>query len=184
MARDRKRAKQRQQRRARAASRAGVSQRGPRDERRPEADGAPADERPAEADGAPNPLEHASAEAELAEAAERTGLPAEEFVGGDDGAIYEDEVTLDEEEPGEEAAIRPAPRRRGEPTVGGEAPRRGGNRFINFLRACVVELGRVQWPDRRQVTQATGVVLGFVVIAGAYLGLLDAVWSRVIDAIL
>jgi preprotein translocase subunit SecE len=172
MARDRKRAKQRQQRRARAASRAGVSPREPRDERTPEAD------------GAPNPLEHASADADLAEVAERTGLPAEEFVGDEDGAVYEDEVTLDEEEPGEEAAIRPARRRRGEPTVGGEAPRRGGNRFINFLRACVVELGRVQWPDRRQVTQATGVVLGFVVIAGAYLGLLDAVWSRVIDAIL
>ena len=55
---------------------------------------------------------------------------------------------------------------------------------MNFVRACVVELGRVQWPDRRQVTQATGVVLGFVVIAGAYLGVLDAVWSRVINAIL
>ena len=172
MARDRKRAKQRQQRRARAASRAGAGQQAPRDERRPEAD------------GAPNPLEHASADADLAEVSERTGLPAEEFIGDEDGAVYEDEVTPDEEEPGEEAAIRPTRRRRGEPTVGGEARRAGGNRFINFLRACVVELGRVQWPDRRQVTQATGVVLGFVVLAGADLGLLDAVWSRVIDAIL
>ena len=32
------------------------------------------------------------------------------------------------------------------------------------------ELQRVQWPDRRQVGQATAVVLGFVVIAGIYLG--------------
>jgi preprotein translocase subunit SecE len=173
MARDRKRAKQRQQRRARASSRAGT---------------APAERtrRPPDEDGraAPDPLEHASAETDLAEVAERTGLPAEEFVSDEDGAIYEDEVTVDEEEPGEETAIRPSRRRRGEPTVGGEAVRGGGNRFINFLRACVVELGRVQWPDRRQVTQATGVVLGFVVIAGAYLGLLDALWSRVMNAIL
>jgi preprotein translocase subunit SecE len=173
MARDRKRAKQRQQRRARAASRATVAPR----EREP---------RPPEDDlnEAPDPLEHASADSDLAEVAERTGLPAEEFVGGDDGAVYEDEVTADEEEPGEEAAIQPSRRRRGEPTAGAEVRRGGGNRFINFLRACVVELGRVQWPDRKQVTQATGVVLGFVVIAGAYLGLLDAVWSRVVDAIL
>jgi preprotein translocase subunit SecE len=175
MARDRKRAKQRQQRRSRAASRATVSpaerQRRPRDE-----DGA----------GAPAPLEHASADADIAEAAERTGLPADspEFADADGAEVYEDEVSRDEEEPGEEAAIRPPRRRRGQPTVGGETPRRGGNRFVNFLRACVVELGRVQWPDRKQVTQATGVVLGFVVIAGAYLGLLDAVWSRVVDAIL
>ena len=173
MARDRKRAKQRQQRRARASSRGGTAPAQP-----PAA--------PPEDDGRPSadPLEHASADSDLAEVAERTGLPAEEFVGDQDGAVFDDEVTKDEEEPGEEASIRPARRRRGEPTVGGEVHRGGGNRFVNFVRACVVELGRVQWPDRRQVTQATGVVLGFVVIAGAYLGVLDAVWSRVINAIL
>ena len=54
-------------------------------------------------------------------------------------------------------------------------PAAGGNRVINFLRASWAELQRVQWPDRRQVAQATAVVLGFVVIAGAYLGLADAV---------
>jgi preprotein translocase SecE subunit len=173
MARDRKRAKQRQQRRARAAAdRTGAE---PDDQpRRDEDDPAVA----------PNPLEHASADADLAEVSERTGLPAEEFVADEKGAVYEDEDTPDEEEPGEETAIRPTRRRRGDPAAAGETPRRGGNRFINFLRACVVELGRVQWPDRRAVTQATGVVLGFVVIAGAYLGLLDAVWSRVVNAIL
>jgi len=42
----------------------------------------------------------------------------------------------------------------------------------------------VQWPDRRQVGQATAVVLGFVVIAGAYLGLADAVAQRFVDLIL
>src|SRR6476661_10197074 len=174
MARDRKRAKQRQQRRARAGSRTGSTARD-RASERPDDDDALA---------APSPLEHASADADLAEVSERTGLPAEEFIGDEKGGVFEDEITPDEEEPGEEAAIRPSRPRRGEPTAGAEAPPRGGNRFINFLRACVVELGRVQWPDRRAVTQATGVVLGFVVIAGAYLGLLDAVWSRVVDAIL
>ena len=42
----------------------------------------------------------------------------------------------------------------------------------------------MQWPNRRQVGQATAVVLGFVVIAGGYLGLLDALWQPLIEAIL
>jgi preprotein translocase SecE subunit len=57
-------------------------------------------------------------------------------------------------------------------------------RTADFLRASANELRRVQWPDRRQVGQGTAVVLGFVLIAGAYLGLLDAIWNPVIKAIL
>jgi preprotein translocase subunit SecE len=64
------------------------------------------------------------------------------------------------------------------------APLRGGNRAIGFLRASWAELQRVQWPDRRQVTQATAVVLGFVAIAGAYLGLADVVAKELVEAIL
>jgi len=54
-------------------------------------------------------------------------------------------------------------------------------RFRAFLRASWAELQRVQWPDRRQVGQATAVVLGFVVIAGAFLGLADVVAERIVD---
>jgi preprotein translocase SecE subunit len=61
-------------------------------------------------------------------------------------------------------------------------PRRG--RLITFLGHCIDELRRVQWPDRRHVGQGTAVVLGFVVLAGGYLGLLDAVWRPLIEAIL
>jgi preprotein translocase subunit SecE len=57
-------------------------------------------------------------------------------------------------------------------------------RFIQFLFACWAELQRVQWPDRQALTTLTGVVLGFVLIAGGYLGLLDAIFSRIIQAIL
>ena len=42
----------------------------------------------------------------------------------------------------------------------------------------------MQWPDRRQVGQSTLVVLLFVIIAGGYLGLLDAVLKPLVDAIL
>jgi preprotein translocase subunit SecE len=61
---------------------------------------------------------------------------------------------------------------------------RGGPRFWQFLKACWAELQRVQWPDRRQVSQATAVVLGFVVIAGTYLGVADRVAKEIVDFIL
>jgi preprotein translocase SecE subunit len=60
--------------------------------------------------------------------------------------------------------------------------RRG--RALTFLRNSWEELKRVQWPDRRHVGQATAVVLGFVVLAGGYLGLMDAIWKPLVNAIL
>jgi preprotein translocase subunit SecE len=57
-------------------------------------------------------------------------------------------------------------------------------RFIAFLKASWAELQRVQWPDRRQVAQATAVVLGFVVVAGLYLGVADRVAQELVDLIL
>ena len=63
-------------------------------------------------------------------------------------------------------------------------PRRQRGRIITFLGHVVDELRRVQWPDRRQTAQGTAVTLGFVVVAGGVLGLMDALWKPLIDAIL
>jgi preprotein translocase SecE subunit len=63
-------------------------------------------------------------------------------------------------------------------------PRHHRNRLIGFLFAVWAELQRVEWPNRQTLTMLTGVVVVFVVIMGAYLGLLDAIFSRVIDKIL
>jgi preprotein translocase SecE subunit len=64
-------------------------------------------------------------------------------------------------------------------------PRKGlFGRAGDFLRASWAELKRVQWPDRRQVGQGTAVTVGFVIVAGAYLGALDAIWNPIIQAIL
>jgi preprotein translocase subunit SecE len=69
--------------------------------------------------------------------------------------------------------------------LGGRPPAKvGGNKVTSFLRASWAELQRVQWPNRRQVGQATAVVLGFVVIAGGYLGLADVISQKIVDAIL
>jgi preprotein translocase SecE subunit len=76
----------------------------------------------------------------------------------------------------------------GDPALPYEQPARAraeqGNRVFNFLRGCWAELQRVQWPDRRQVAQATGVVLGFVVIAAIFLGVADEISEQIVNAIL
>jgi preprotein translocase SecE subunit len=117
-------------------------------------------------------------EARLAEAgAVRPG--AEDDDGG--AAIYEDELG-DERERAPDAVEGDAVSDRD--IQHAEHPRRKRGRVFTFIGHCVDELRRVQWPNRRQVGQATAVVLGFVVIAGGYLGLLDALWKPLIEAIL
>ncbi len=125
----------------------------------------------------PGSLDNASGDVDEVEArivAGAAGIPAEDL--DDDGGSQPDpEEALDREQlghaAGDGAAVRPA-------------RRPSGSRLVNFIRASWAELQRVQWPDRRQVGQATAVVLGFVVLAGGYLGLLDAIFSRIIQAIL
>jgi preprotein translocase subunit SecE len=71
---------------------------------------------------------------------------------------------------------KPAPERRKEPRKRG--------RVANFLVQVWAELRRVQWPDRNQVTQATGVVVVFCFLAGAFLALFDYIFSELVTRIL
>ncbi len=67
------------------------------------------------------------------------------------------------------------------------APERRTNVFrqlIGFAQGSWRELQRVQWPDRRQVFQATGVVLGFVIVAGAFLGVASFAAQKIVNLIL
>jgi preprotein translocase subunit SecE len=88
-----------------------------------------------------------------------------------------DDATLETEAVGSAPAVR-------RETAPGAPTRKGGGRFLVFLRASWAELQRVQWPDRRQVAQATGVVIGFVIVAGLYLGVADWVAKQIVNAII
>jgi preprotein translocase subunit SecE len=65
-----------------------------------------------------------------------------------------------------------------------EEHHREHGRVVSFLIAVWAELQRVQWPDRQQLTSLTGITLMFVLIVGGYLGLLDAIFSKLVSAIL
>jgi len=53
-----------------------------------------------------------------------------------------------------------------------------------FFASVVKELRKVQWPDRETLVQASAVTLLFVAIAAAYLGVLDAIFSRLVDLLI
>jgi len=161
--------------------------------------------------GAPDPLEHATPDVELAEEQLAYGRPAEPEP---DDEADEEEFELEVEESIEDESIEDesiedeAPtdsrgRRRGRRgggrgydggAGGGElaVPSRGHvearenlpTRLIGFLQGSWRELQRVQWPDRRQVMQATGVVIGFVIVAAAFLGASDWVAGKLVTFIL
>jgi preprotein translocase subunit SecE len=165
MSRNRQRAKQRQaERRAErlAARRA--------DAPRPEtpADEEALEEAELEAGAPPSDLGFSDATLE----AEEEELAAEQDFEADE---------LDADEPALEAAGEPRRARRDGAQPHG---RRRHNRLIGFLIAVWAELRRVEWPDRQTLTMLTGVVLLFVIVMGAYLGLLDAVFSKVVNKIL
>jgi preprotein translocase subunit SecE len=151
--------------------------------RRPE----PVGSRRAQRDEPPVPIGHGTPDVELAEAQLALGRP---------------ELTEDEEEALDSELTGGA----GVPGVTGSAPQvesgpdsgatvgdaalpaerrpNPGARVVHFMQGSWRELQRVQWPDRRQVMQATGVVIGFVIIAGLYLGLADLVATKLMNLIL
>lgn len=72
------------------------------------------------------------------------------------------------------------------PTPAGRHPARPNPavRLVRFLQGSWRELQRVQWPDRPQVVQATGVVIGFVIIAGAFLAGGDWVAQKIVNFVI
>ena len=136
----------------------------------------------------PGSLDHASGEVEEVEAAivaGAAGVPADPDPEPDRSDSDSDSVALEDDFDAGAVEDERLGKGAGELSPGAAAPpHRGGSRLLNFFRACVAELKRVDWPNRRQVGQATAVVLGFVVVAGAFLGLADVVAQQIVDLIL
>jgi preprotein translocase subunit SecE len=62
--------------------------------------------------------------------------------------------------------------------VGASAQAGGRTGAVQFVRECWAELGRVQWPNRGQLWQATAVVILACFVVGVYLYALDSVFTR------
>jgi preprotein translocase subunit SecE len=160
----------------------------------------------------PGALEHASSEvdefdAALVRGAHGVPMPSEDLDSPDADASLDagDSVPVGASAPAASvggASVPPRPRsgalaasfpsdESGSASAAAALPgtRRGGRRLLlpralAFLRASWAELQRVQWPDRTQVSQATTVVLGFVAVAGVYLGAADWVAQKIVTFVL
>jgi preprotein translocase SecE subunit len=108
--------------------------------------------------------------------------PAPDFDTDDDELLEADETIADGTTARGPRGVRGDGDRK--PAPGEKIEERGGARLLEFFKAVWAELKRVQWPNRRQLFQLTGVVLFFVVVVGAYLGALDAILSKLIQGIL
>jgi preprotein translocase subunit SecE len=173
VARNRKRAKERRTRRPATgpASRPGVATaRADRERRDGERSGHEPEPTAEDLEATPGPIDHAAPDVELAEAQLAQHRPA--------SSDAEDDSGWEANQDSDAGELAPA-----SPTA--TASRRGtAHRLITFLQGSWRELQRVQWPDRRQVMQATGVVIGFVIVAGLYLGLADTVAGKLVNLIL
>jgi preprotein translocase subunit SecE len=157
----------------------------------------------APAEATPDPLEHAAPDVELADAQVALGRP--DMIDAGDAEEAEEEYELQAADAdggiGDGGHVPIATGGSGghdeSPAGAGaialEQPRRGAAaeqrvsllaRLIGFLQGSWRELQRVQWPDRRQVAQATSVVIGFVIVAGVFLGVSDHAFSHLMNYIL
>jgi len=51
---------------------------------------------------------------------------------------------------------------------------------INFLKEVRVELGKVAWSTRRELLASTIVVIVVTIILGIFIGLIDAILSKLL----
>jgi preprotein translocase subunit SecE len=201
MARNRKRAKERRDRRPQPV--AGRS--------RVPATRSGGEANPAPLDHAAAPLDHAAPEVELAEAQLAVGraeaAPDGEPLSDGQFEALEDAVELEADDyaaggvggsgtppaggggGGGDGGVPSGPAAGGAAALPGPvaAPERRPGlwaRLTGFLQGSWHELQRVQWPDRRQTMQATAVVIGFVIVAGVFLGVADTLASHLMTYII
>jgi len=184
MARNRQRAKQRQaERRAARLSDGGARAPGAPDPdalREEQASGTPSEHDGAEADGSRPNIAPPGLEPQTG--ADLAANAPPEAIGRSDTVLESPPPPL-LADPESESDAAASPETVGEAEEEEQTGRDRG-KVVAFLIASWAELQRVQWPNRQQVTTLTGIVLGFVVIAGTYLGLLDAIFSGLVQAIL
>jgi len=78
---------------------------------------------------------------------------------------------------------RPAASVRQGSTPRGTVSVKPAGRMRTFLREVRIEMTKVTWPPRKELLQSTGVVIIAVVIAAAYIGVFDYIWTVIVRAV-
>lgn len=57
-------------------------------------------------------------------------------------------------------------------------------KIIKFFQEVRLEMKKVTWPSRKEVTGSTGVIIITVIIVAVYLGIIDSIVQQIIDRLL
>ena len=57
-------------------------------------------------------------------------------------------------------------------------------RALEFLAEVKAEVNKVTWPSRREALSGTAVVLVVVLLMATFLGIIDAILSRIVQSII
>ncbi len=52
--------------------------------------------------------------------------------------------------------------------------------ITRYIRESLEELRQVRWPTQQQAVRLTVIVIGFIIVASIFFGVIDAVFSEVI----
>lgn len=57
-------------------------------------------------------------------------------------------------------------------------------KILNYFGEVRAELAKVTWPSREQTLNMTWLVMGVSMVVALYLGLLDAIFQRLVETII
>lgn len=99
-------------------------------------------------------------------------------------------VRADNAAPAKAGGKAPAKKSAAKPRKADRGPKLGGGPAVwwqktaQFFREVKVELKKVTWPSRKETITSTSVVVGLVLMASFFLGLVDLGLSRLIRSVL
>ncbi len=57
------------------------------------------------------------------------------------------------------------------------------DKLAQFLKEMQMELGKVSWPSRQELTVSTGAVIVFTLVMAAFIGIIDFALVRVVEVV-
>ena len=58
------------------------------------------------------------------------------------------------------------------------------NKLVNYIKNSIIELKRVNWPNRQQIIKHTIMVVVASLIVAAFLGIVDFILTKIIQLII
>jgi preprotein translocase subunit SecE len=56
-------------------------------------------------------------------------------------------------------------------------------KLVQFLKEVQMELGKVSWPSRQELTVSTAAVVVFSIVLAGFIGILDYVLVRIVETV-